>query len=127
MRNLGCKDILATTDTNSHIKTRVQVASNVKRTLLSVSKLVDAGNRVVFDPRGSFIRNKETHQTVPIYKANGVYKMNLWVPQDTRDPKSITTGRICNTIANDEGPTNEDVNDDDGDSTSGFMRLLGGA
>ena len=66
MRNLGCKDLLATTDTHGQIKTRAQVASTVKQTLLSFSKLVDAGNRVVFDTRGSSIKNKRTNQSVPI-------------------------------------------------------------
>ena len=90
---------------------------------MSDSKLVDSGNRVVFDSRGSFIRNKQTDQTVPVYKSNGVYKMNLWVPQDTRDPKSITTGRICNTNANAQAFSEENKSEV-GSDTSGFMRRL---
>ena len=54
MRNLGCKDICATTDNHNQTKTRVQVAENVKSTLLSV---VEAGNTVSFDSDGSYIYN----------------------------------------------------------------------
>ena len=129
MRNLGCKDITALTDTHGKVKTRVQVASNVKKTLFSVSKLVEAGNRVVFHERGSYIHNKASEQTVPIYRANGVYKMNLWMPKDTRDPKSVTTGRICTAASewlDKDKPTTalHEVTDHEDDSASGFMRLL---
>ena len=126
MRNLGCKDICAVTDTHNKIKTRVQVVENIKRTLLSVNKLVEAGNEVLFRKNNSCIYNVQTRKTVPIHKSNGVYKMNLWVPQDSRDPKSMTTGRI-NRFANqvNESSKQEDTKSEASSiSASGFMRRL---
>lgn len=125
MRNLDCKDICALTRNHNKIKARVQVAANVKRTLLSVNKLVEGGNLVVFDNHHSYIYNPHSGQSLPIHKSNGVYRMNLWIPKDTRDPKSVTTGRISSIDqVQSTTPSQETANVQDDDTASGFLRLL---
>jgi hypothetical protein len=136
MRNLGCKDIFATTDFGDRLGARIQIAEKVKRTLLSVGKLVDSGNLVVFDNEKSYIYNKATQETTAIYRENGVYKMNLWIPRSQSDPFSTTTGKtIIMSTSNDAdeeevtkcGEHHTDVqckscNHDDEDTT--FLRRL---
>jgi hypothetical protein len=93
MRNLGCKDIFATTDFGDRLGARIQIAEKVKRTLLSVGKLVDCGNSVIFDNESSYIYNKVAVESTPIPRENGVYKMNLWIPRTNSDPFSTVTGK----------------------------------
>ena len=48
----------------------------------AVSRIVGAGNRVVFDDPntvGSFIENKTTGKKTPLRQHNGVYYMDVWV------------------------------------------------
>ena len=58
-----------------------QVAG-VSKALGAVSRIVGAGNRVVFDDPdtvGSFIENKTTGKRTPLRQHNGVYYMDAWV------------------------------------------------
>lgn len=102
MRNLGCKDIFATTDFGEQLGARVQIAEKVKRTLLSVGKLVDSGNSVVFNSENSYIYNKASGESTPIYRENGVYKMNLWIPRNQYDPFSTVTGKTIMSTTDDK-------------------------
>ena len=128
MRNLGCKDIEASTDNGDWLGARIQIADKVKRTLLSVGKLVDSGNTAIFDNDGSYIVNKQTGESTQIYKENGVFKLGLWIPQGTSDPFSTTTGKIvapihetdtCTTCNSASTPTSEPHQ-----PSSGFLRRL---
>ena len=51
--------------------------------LLSVSKAVEQGNRVVFDNTGngwgSYIEDKETGEYMPIQLKGGMFMLKLWV------------------------------------------------
>ena len=54
--------------------------------LLSVSKVVKAGNRVVFDPTGSYIEHALTGEVTPLIEQRGLYKLKIWVPRDQSRP-----------------------------------------
>ena len=55
-----------------------QVAE-VGKALGSVSKMVHCGNRVVFDPSGSYIESLTDGSVLPLREHNGVYVLDAWV------------------------------------------------
>ena len=58
-----------------------QVAG-VSKALGAVSRIVGAGNRVVFDDPttvGSYIENKTTMKQTPLRQHNGVYYLDVWI------------------------------------------------
>ena len=58
-----------------------QVAG-VGKALGAVSRIVGAGNRVIFDDPttvGSYIENKTTGKQTPLRQHNGVYYLDVWV------------------------------------------------
>ena len=59
----------------------IQVAK-VNKILASVSRLVEAGNRVVFDSPevGSYIENVKDGKRTFLRQTNGVYFLDVWVP-----------------------------------------------
>ena len=53
---------------------------DVNQGLLSVSKIVKARNRVIFDEEyGSFIENKQSGERTWLAEKNGMYILKLWV------------------------------------------------
>ena len=56
--------------------------TEVNKALLSVSKLVSVGNRVVFDSEGSYIESTKTGEWIPLVENNGNYVLRLWVIKD---------------------------------------------
>ena len=55
--------------------------TEVHKALLSVAKMVDAGQRVVFDPDGSFVEDTLTGERIPMTRKDGVYELKLWAKQ----------------------------------------------
>ena len=53
--------------------------AEVRRALLSVSKSIDHGNRVIFDSEGSYVENKKSGERTAIERKNGVFTMKFWV------------------------------------------------
>ena len=51
---------------------------DVNKALLSVSKMVKAGNRVIFDPEGSYIEDRTTGECMNLKEKNGMYMLSLW-------------------------------------------------
>ena len=51
----------------------------VNRDLLSVSKLVSAGSRVVFSRAGSYVQDEHTGQKMWLKESGGMYTLSLWV------------------------------------------------
>jgi len=49
--------------------------TDCKKPLASVSKIVDKGNRVVFDSEGSYIENKATGEIMKLERERGTYVM----------------------------------------------------
>ena len=60
--------------------------TDVEDALLSVSKIVKAGNRVVFDDSGSYIEHKLTGEVSYMTEQRGLYKLKMWVPKDQSRP-----------------------------------------
>ena len=52
---------------------------DVNKALLSVRKVVAAGNRVVFDNAGSFIEDKSTGEKMWMSEQNGIYMLKFWI------------------------------------------------
>ena len=51
----------------------------VNKALLSVKRIVAAGNRVVFDPSGSYIEDASTGERMQLKEKGGMYMLKLWV------------------------------------------------
>ena len=80
--NLGEKIFEAVSENHVLRKMTAQVC-DVDTGLLSVSKAVEQGNRVVFDNtgngQGSYIEDKETGEFMPIQLKGGMFMLKLWV------------------------------------------------
>ena len=83
--NLGEKAFSAVTDNGLFRNMSAQVA-DVNKALLSVSRIVKAGNRVVFDSEGSYIEHKTTGEWEPLEEKGGIYTLKVWVPRDQSTP-----------------------------------------
>ena len=59
----------------------MQIAE-VKKTLGSVRRICEAGNRVVFDEDGSYVENKSSGERTALTKEKGSYVLTLWVPRE---------------------------------------------
>ncbi len=57
---------------------RVQVCA-VNKALLSVSRMVQAGNRVVFDQKGSYVEDIHSGEKMYMYEKGGMYMLKMWV------------------------------------------------
>ena len=76
--NEGEKRFNAVTEEGAQKKMVLQVA-DVNQALLSVSKAMKAGNRVVFDEAGSYIESKRSGERTWMHEKNGMFIMKLWV------------------------------------------------
>ena len=76
---IGEKCFQAVTNEGSIRTFNMQVAK-VDKPLLSVSGITRRGNRVVFDPHGSYIENCVTGEYTQIHEVNGMYVLPTWVP-----------------------------------------------
>ena len=47
--------------------------------LLSVSKLVKAGKKVVFEEKGSYIEDVRTKEVMRLREVGGMYMLKMWV------------------------------------------------
>ena len=66
-------------------------AAPVTKSLASVKKICQAGNRVVFDEEGSYILNKITGEVNLLREGEGNYMLDMWVMPST--PESTFRGR----------------------------------
>ena len=76
--NLGEKKFIAATETGMLRRMKAQVC-DVSKPLLSVKRILQAGNRVVFDPEGSYIEDKETGEISNLKEDGGMFILKLWV------------------------------------------------
>ena len=53
--------------------------TEVDQALMSVRKMVQTGNKVVFADEGSYIENIRTGKKVWMKEKNGMYTLSLWV------------------------------------------------
>ena len=52
---------------------------DVNKALLGVHKLVQAGNRVVFEDSGSYIEDWDTEEKIWLHEKGGMYVLKMWV------------------------------------------------
>ena len=52
----------------------------VNKPLLSVAKLVSAGNRVVFEPGAAYIEDNSNGERIWLKEVDGMYMLKLWMP-----------------------------------------------
>ena len=76
--NEGEKKFTAVTEEGQERNLTLQVC-DVNQGLLSVAKMTQAGNRVVFDTAGSFVENKLTGERTWLQEKSGMFIMKLWV------------------------------------------------
>ena len=75
--NLGEKKFVAVGEAGE-VRRMVAQVCEVNKPLMSVSKMVAAGNRVVFDTE-SYIEDKQTGERIPLRDSGGMYMLKLWV------------------------------------------------
>jgi hypothetical protein len=82
--NLGEKRFLAVPDGGggSLRKMKAQVCE-VNKPLMSVKRILQAGNRVIFDTEGSYIEDKETGEIMPLREEGGMFMLKLWVKKSS--------------------------------------------
>ena len=76
--NLGEKRFTGISEKGTARNVLAQVCE-VNKALLSVHKAVKAGNRVVFDPEGSYIEEIATGERLQLKEQGGMYTLKLWV------------------------------------------------
>jgi len=76
--NEGEKRFEAMSEEEIKRKITAQVC-DVNKALLSVKKVVQAGNRVVFDASGSYIEDLESGEKMWLREAGGMYMLKMWV------------------------------------------------
>ena len=74
--NLGEKEFIGVSTEGIQKELKAQVCE-ISKGLLSVSRVVDAGNRVVFSPKGSYIED-EHGRRMHMEKKRGLYILKLW-------------------------------------------------
>ena len=78
MLNEGEKTLTLATQGGGMRQMTFQLAA-VNKALGSVSQIVGNGNRVVFEPSGSFIQNLNTGEKLWLRENNGVYVLDVLV------------------------------------------------
>ena len=78
--DLGEKECQAVTEEGKARHITAQVCE-VNKALLSVSKVVAAGNRVVSDGEGSYIEDKASGERMWLKEQGGMYVLKVWVKQ----------------------------------------------
>ena len=76
--NMGQKEFRAETEDGTQKILTAQVC-DVSKALLSVKKVVAAGNRVVFEPTQAYIENIQTGQKMAMKQEGGMYTLKMWV------------------------------------------------
>ena len=61
---------------------------DVNEGMLSVRRMVSAGNRVVFDKQGSYIEDPVTKEVMRLEERQGMYILRLWI----KNPKKGLLG-----------------------------------
>ena len=76
--NLGEKRFVAYGEHGQQRMMKAQVC-DVNKPLLSVHKMVSAGNRVVFAKGGSYVEDEDTKERMYLQEHGGMYMLKLWV------------------------------------------------
>ena len=91
MVNQGEQVVSATTGSGQRCRFKLQV-TDVHRPLMSVSRLCDAGHRVVFEANSGYIQSVATGEKVQFRRDNNVYRLGVSLFR-----QEIFPGRVSNT------------------------------
>ena len=83
IRNMGERRCLVSSEGSDTINRIDLQVTEVHKPLLSVGKMIDAGQRVVFDPQGSYVEDTVTGDRIMMTRRDGVYELKLWAKQYT--------------------------------------------
>ena len=78
--NLGEKRFKGVTE-NGFERGLVAQVADVNKALLSVSRMVKSGHRVIFDPAGSYIQDCQSGEQMWLEEEHGMYSLTLWVKE----------------------------------------------
>jgi len=81
--NLGEKRFIAVGEGGEMRKMKAQVCS-VNKALLSVKRVLQAGNRVVFSQKGSYIQDEHTGEKLNLKEENGMFMLKLWAKKNSQ-------------------------------------------
>ena len=76
----GMRRLKGQSDTYRPMTMVAQVA-DVKSTLVSVHRLLEAGNRVHFEPKNSYVEHIKSGIRTDIVERNGAFEVGFWVPR----------------------------------------------
>ncbi len=79
--NLGEKWFVAVAEEGQRRKMKAQVCA-VNKALLSVSRMVQAGNHVVFEQNGSYVEDLHSGEKMYMVEKGGMYRLKMWVEKD---------------------------------------------
>ena len=77
--NLGERIFTGVTDKEGHSRTIKAQVCEVSKPLMSVSRLVKAGNSVVFSAQGSYIEDDASGERIHLEEVNGMFNLKVWV------------------------------------------------
>jgi hypothetical protein len=92
IKNYGERVVEGFTEDWSPVKVAMQVA-DVNKTLGSVYRMNECGNRVMLDGEESYIENKMTGKKTKIYLENGQYVFYMWVKKREED-EGVSSKRV---------------------------------
>ena len=95
---MGEKTLEAVTDMETPVKMTFQVC-NVKGPLGSVNEMVKAGNKVVFEQKGSYIENTTSGRKTPLLEERGQFFLQLWTPKQPTPVKPADNQAYCGQFA----------------------------
>ena len=78
--NLGQKTFQGITEFEGLARGITAQVCDVNKPLLSVAKLVKAGNTVVFSAEGSYVEDDATRERIWLQESGGMFMLKLWVP-----------------------------------------------
>ena len=78
--------------------TMVAQVADVKSTLVSVHRLLEAGNKVHFEPGNCYVEHIRTRVKTKIVEKNGAFEVGFWAPRARED---TTKGRVDTTKGTD--------------------------
>ena len=81
IKNEGEKNVKGITTGGQTLAIKMQV-TDVDKVLASVSRLTDAGNRVVFEKEYGYIENKKTGKKIDLERKHNVYVFQMLVKGD---------------------------------------------
>ena len=83
--NLGQQELPIAFESGVRAMTTWQIA-DVSRPLMSVGKITELGNRVLFGSAGGVILNLASGQVTPFHMEDGVYVFTMWIPPLSQTP-----------------------------------------